>query len=687
MMAKKWDAPDESVWGKSRGLSPGLPPYPLIRHLLDAAAMALHLWDAYLSENQRARIADGMGLAGELERARNVVGLCAGLHDIGKLSGFQFCSWHGSQYLSAELGDKRKEMTAYRFGHDVAGLQVVQEVLADLGFAADAELQIAERLAEIVGGHHGRYHRLDNGVAPAFLGGSAWARQRTAHAAAVHELLGAPEAPDVFKAPAAVLVTGVVILADWLVSQEDYLRGRQQRLEPALTDHFERSLKDAPGLLAGAGLARVRLQRKGFAEAYGIQGAPNPLQLSVMEELSKAVGEGRRGGIVLVTAAPGDGKSETALEAERVLSERFGTQGYAFLLPTMATSDQMYGRVAKALLRQAGENAGVTLVHSMAWLNSAYADDDLETQGVLTCDGDEVGESSLRAEADMRPRRWLCGAKRPLLAQFSVGTVDQALMAVLPVRHNALRLLALSGKTFIVDEAHAYDPYMQVLLSRLLNWAWGVRCPGRSIAGDVARVCQRSADQGVSVEAPPRRRGGRPEPGAHGRADRNTPASAGRTCTAPCRPRPRTDHPRVEAGRMPARRLQPGQGTDHPRVAGRTRTRGSAPFCSRTSRPAGYPRCAERVQPAAIVLKREVTDPWGPSPLAQMSQLTSSLIRARITALTTTREASRRTLRRRANLCRNRDTVSPERRQSRGCATSLERVVRSSRRCRCLVSQ
>jgi CRISPR-associated endonuclease/helicase Cas3 len=39
-----------------------------------------------------------------------------------------------------------------------------------------------------------------------------------------------------------------------------------------------------------------------------------------------------------------------------------------------------------------------------------------------------------------------------------------------------LRLLALSGKTFIVDEAHAYDSYMQVLLGRLLNWlgAYGV---------------------------------------------------------------------------------------------------------------------------------------------------------------------------------------------------------------------
>ncbi|MGV9290955.1 CRISPR-associated helicase Cas3' [Streptomyces sp. NPDC003719] len=472
----EWEAPDESVWGKSRGLDPGLRPYPLVRHLLDAAAMALHLWDVYLSESQRVRIAEGMGLAGRLERVRAVVGLCAGLHDLGKLSGFQFCSVRGSRYLSAGLGGDRAAMSVERFGHDVAGLHSVRGVLADLDFVADGDLRAAERLAEIVGGHHGRFHRAGDGVAPAFLGGAAWARQRTAHAAAVFESLGAPQAPGRFKAPAAVLVTGVVILADWLVSQEDYLRERQRRLEASLADHFRRSLQDAPRLLSGAGLARVRLQRKEFAQAYGILGEPNPLQRSVMDELRQAVGEGGRGGICLVTAAPGDGKSETALEAERVLSEAFGTQGYAFLLPTMATSDQMHGRVADALLRQSGTEAGLTLVHSMAWLNSAYADEDLTTQPVLTCDGDEAGQEQRRAEADLRPQRWLRGPKRPLLAQFAVGTIDQALMAVLPVRHNALRLLALSGKTFIVDEAHAYDPYMQVLLGRLLNWlgAYGV---------------------------------------------------------------------------------------------------------------------------------------------------------------------------------------------------------------------
>ncbi|MGW0995318.1 CRISPR-associated helicase Cas3' [Streptomyces sp. NPDC002523] len=473
------EVPDESLWGKSRGLDPQLPPYPLVRHLLDAAAMALHLWDAYVSANLRRSIAAGLGLEEDEQAARAVVGLCAGLHDIGKLSGFQFCSRHGRGHLGAPFREGEKEMTAERLGHDVAGMEAAEDVLRVLGFDTDDEFGAAARVEEIIGGHHGRFHRADgSGGHHPFLGSDAWARQRAVHAETVHSLLGAPAEPECFEAPQAVLVTGMVILADWLVSQEDYLRRRQKRLEPLLEKHFAQSCADAPGLLSDAGLAPVELRRRGFSEAYGIDGAPNPLQRSVMEELSEAVGSGERGGILLITAAPGDGKSEAALEAERVLSVQFGTRGLAFLLPTMATSDQMYGRIAGALHRQSGQGAGLTLVHSMAWLNSAYCDDDLEAgAGVLTCDGDESPPGSRRAEADMRPRQWLRGAKRPLLAQFAVGTVDQALLSVLPVRHNALRLLALSGKTFIVDEAHAYDPYMQVLLGRVLNWLGAYGAP------------------------------------------------------------------------------------------------------------------------------------------------------------------------------------------------------------------
>ncbi|MFF6956158.1 CRISPR-associated helicase Cas3' [Streptomyces sp. NPDC008317] len=481
-----WE-PDGSLWGKSRGLDPSLPPYPLVRHLLDAAAMAMYLWDRYLSENQRRSIAAGLGVGDGLGEARALVGLCAGLHDIGKISGFQLCDARGRERLSGELLRDQGKIGVEVLPHEVAGMEAAAAVLAALGFGDDLSVGGAvARIAETIGGHHGRFYRLDpmrvqNAAYQDLLGGPAWGRERLAHAAAVFGLVGAPRPPEKFKAPAAVLVTGLVILADWLVSQENYLLRRQRRLEASLERHFAVSCTDAEALAREAGLLQVELERKGFGEAYDIKGEPNPLQRSIAEELPAALPAGTDGangaGILVVTAAPGDGKSETALEAERVMSPVFGTRGFAFLLPTMATSDQMHSRVAAVLARQGGVGAGLTLTHSMAWLSSAYADDDLaDGPRVLVCEGEEARKGAESHQAQMRPRQWLRGAKRPLLAQFAVGTIDQALMAVLPVRHNALRMLALSGKTFIVDEAHAYDPYMQVLLGRLLNWlgAYGV---------------------------------------------------------------------------------------------------------------------------------------------------------------------------------------------------------------------
>ncbi|WP_328765421.1 MULTISPECIES: CRISPR-associated helicase Cas3' [unclassified Streptomyces] len=493
-MRRPWGEPDQSLWGKARGLDLELAPYPLVRHLLDAAAVAEFLWDEYLSENQRRCIAAGWGLSEDLPRARSLMGLCAGLHDVGKVSAFQFCDQRAAARLSDVLVCDQGKIGSERLGHDVAGMRAVPEVLAVLFGGVDglteAELEVVDRIAEVVGGHHGCFHRLDPVHAgPAYrdlLGGVAWAEQRVAHGGAVFGVLGEPELPGSFSAPAAVLVTGVVILADWLVSQEGYLIERQRSMEPGLGEHYARSCRDAKRLVREAGLLPVGLQRPAFAEAYGIADGPNAMQRSVVSLLPAALSRFRQGaewgrgaGILVVTAAPGDGKTEAALEAERVLSDCFGTRGFAFLLPTMATSDQMHARVAGVLARQGGVGAGLTLTHSMAWLSAAYAGDGPsgESGRVLVCDGDEEGEGgAARHRADMRPVQWLRGAKRPLLAQFAVGTIDQALMGVLPVRHSALRLLALSGKTLIVDEAHAYDPYMQVLLGRLLNWlgAFGV---------------------------------------------------------------------------------------------------------------------------------------------------------------------------------------------------------------------
>ncbi len=57
--------------------------------------------------------------------------------------------------------------------------------------------------------------------------------------------------------------------------------------------------------------------------------------------------------------------------------------------------------------------------------------------------------------------------KAALLRFFGAGTVDQALMAGISVRHAGLRLFGLAGKTVILDEVHSYDAYTGSIVCHL----------------------------------------------------------------------------------------------------------------------------------------------------------------------------------------------------------------------------
>ncbi len=64
---------------------------------------------------------------------------------------------------------------------------------------------------------------------------------------------------------------------------------------------------------------------------------------------------------------------------------------------------------------------------------------------------------------------WLINRKKALLAELGIGTIDQALLGILPSRHQSLRLLGLMHKVLLVDEVHACDAYMRPLLCNLLH--------------------------------------------------------------------------------------------------------------------------------------------------------------------------------------------------------------------------
>ena len=70
---------------------------------------------------------------------------------------------------------------------------------------------------------------------------------------------------------------------------------------------------------------------------------------------------------------------------------------------------------------------------------------------------------------------WFNQGKRGILAPFAVGTIDQALMAVMNVKHGFVRAFGLVGKVVILDEVHTYDSFTGTILDELIRFLrqWG----------------------------------------------------------------------------------------------------------------------------------------------------------------------------------------------------------------------
>ncbi|MFD3840267.1 CRISPR-associated helicase Cas3' [Streptomyces sp. NPDC058642] len=478
---------DLTPWGKfDRGV---LAVYPLLFHLLDTAAIAGEVWDRFLTRGQKRLIAAGLGTT--VPEARCLVMFMAGLHDLGKLSAFQQQEAHPWARVSEDL--RADSSNWRRMPHERASMHGVLQLLAEVGYPADASDSSGVRLAQILGGHHGRFLQLDlAGAAQAervnrALGGPLWQDLRRRYFALVRHLTGATAVPTQVSVPAAVLITGVGVIADRLASQRHYWLPKA--LAPAFGagEHYAMAVKDSPAVLDQSGLARITLPDVTFARAHRGVAHPNDLQASLIRQLSVAVGE-KGPGIVVVTDATGGGKTITALEAARIFNAGGDTAGIAWLLPTTATADAAYDVLEAYVAAHRPEHAPVSLVHSYNWRNTAYSDHRLAAHEPSTSDefwpeeadwaDDDAERVASRPEERVTvPDGWLRGWDRALLAQFTVATVDQALMAALPVRFNMLRQLALAGRTVIVDEVHAMTPFMQQLLVRLLNWLGALGCP------------------------------------------------------------------------------------------------------------------------------------------------------------------------------------------------------------------
>jgi len=181
----------------------------------------------------------------------------------------------------------------------------------------------------------------------------------------------------------------------------------------------------------------------------------------------------------------GSGKTEAALYAAyRIIEEKEAT-GIYFALPTQLTSNKVYERMNEFVGKIITPSAGIEkthLVHSTAWLHDV----------TLGEDGDSGGS-------------WFDGTKRGILAPFAVGTVDQALMAVMNVRHGFVRTFGLAGKVVILDEVHSYDTYTGTIIDALISLLRQLHCTVIILSATLTESQKRSLlhiDESIEHEYP-----------------------------------------------------------------------------------------------------------------------------------------------------------------------------------------
>jgi CRISPR-associated endonuclease/helicase Cas3 len=444
------------LWGKISDKNPESYAYhPAIFHMIDVGNVAAVLLGEKASPRWKGIFKSTLGaLASETP---GFIPWLVSLHDIGKISA-DFQSQNDT--LAAHLSDvgfplgkssglKHPEIGQMAFRHELK--EIIQSSVC------------RKMTIDMIGGHHGQfvspgkaneeYIKLKTSENP------EWAEYRKEIGLLLKNIfigpenIQWPEPPNISAATMAL--TGFTILCDWLGSDETYFTPQAGM---PIEKYLLVSKKQAEIVVTHSGLClpSVSKAQSGFNQLFPKLKSVRPLQKAVDDIPAKILEEPS---LVIIEAPTGEGKTEAALAIAHRLAKLGGASGsddLYFALPTTATSNQMYIRLQQYLDESLELKTGINLVHGQAF----FVKDDLTTNSLING----------QADSKLDLMNWFNPKKKALLSSFGVGTVDQLELSAMNVRHNALRMIGLAGKTVILDEVHAYDAYMSTIIQHTLSW-------------------------------------------------------------------------------------------------------------------------------------------------------------------------------------------------------------------------
>jgi CRISPR-associated endonuclease/helicase Cas3 len=456
-----------TFWGKlERDKETGkvLSWHPLVDHCADVAACCEAILDTTLIAKRLARL----GRLEELTQAQRAR-LCviAALHDVGKFNrGFQNKARSGASLIRGHVREALGLFYDRTF------------VMAPAFYAAIQRDRIASWAGDRTGlhllyaaiCHHGKPYQLNCDVK------DLWDPERPGDLfqgfdpiAGVKDLVEralqwfpAAVQPDAAPLPSSAefqhAFSGLVMLADWLGSSKasDFFPYSESLDENRFDFAKERALEAVRRIGLDSRRARCTLAGRELRFDAVSEHPPRPHQRALMKiPLPPA------GGLVILEAETGGGKTEAALGYFLRLFKEGYVDGLYFALPTRAAATQIHGRIREAMLRAFPTETPAAVLAVPGYL----AVDDVSGKKLerfeVLWDDDDPNWDRAKGWAAEHPKRYFA-------ASVLAGTIDQALFSSLMVGHAHMRATALLRHLLVVDEVHASDAYMTRILQTVL---------------------------------------------------------------------------------------------------------------------------------------------------------------------------------------------------------------------------
>jgi len=472
----------------------------LKRHLEDTREVMGLLWEHWLSEGQRAYITKSMKV--EEDETKSLAMFIGAIHDIGKATpAFQIQrGFQNSEDLDLLLMEKLE-----REGFSgIKDLELTDRGKTPHAYAGEVICRLAginRGIASIIGAHHGvpmkenyslmsfveaytaNFYQEEKEDSPICKKWKATQEELLSWALESCGYKNVEDLPRCHK-PTQLLLSGLLIMADWIASNEEYfpLFSLQNEvgyeLDDATVNQEDRKKEDTQisERVESAWLKWTQNQtweaKQLFDANQSYQNSFHFMPRDFQEKVFTEIAGAEDIGLVILEAPMGCGKTEAALMTAEQLAGKQQCAGVFFGLPTQASSNGIFPRVESwvdSLGEGNQEKLSLRLSHGKAALNEEF-----QSLSRNCSEGINLDEEKTKY---VYVNEWFSGRKKAMLDDFIVGTVDHLLLMALKQKHLMLRHLGFSKKVVIIDEVHAYDAYMGQYLYMVLQWLGAYKVP------------------------------------------------------------------------------------------------------------------------------------------------------------------------------------------------------------------